>query len=94
MIPPEGLFNGGDCQDDGDTSSPHAWECGLRYRHGQTSAQLGVANALFFDSHVATISPNNNPSGAAPSPSTEGNSGLRILNVINPVIGNGSYSLQ
>jgi prepilin-type N-terminal cleavage/methylation domain-containing protein/prepilin-type processing-associated H-X9-DG protein len=92
MVPPEGLFPGGDCQDDWDTSSPHAWETGLRYRHGQTSSGLGVANALFFDSHVATIAPNNNISGAAPSPSTEGTSSLRILNIINPVLGNGGAS--
>lgn len=94
MIPPEGLFTGGDCQDDFNTSAPVAWECGLRYRHGQTSGELGVANALFFDGHVATISPNNNASGVGPSPATEGNSGLRILNVINPEIGNGGYPLQ
>jgi|GEM_PF-1588403 len=92
MIPPEGLFPGGDSQDDGNTASPSAWECGLRYRHGQTAGHLGVANALFFDGHVATISPNNNISGATPGPTTEGTSGLRILNVINPVLGNGGNS--
>ena len=94
MIPPEGLFPGGDSQDDNNTSSPDAWECGLRYRHGQTSSGLGVANALFFDGHVATISPNNNASGAAPGPQTNGTSSLRILNVINPELGNGDTPLD
>lgn len=91
MIPPEGMV-GGNSQDDAySPSNYNAWECGLRYRHGQNANSLGVANALFFDGHVEAISPNNNAPNAAPGPSTNGTSGLRILNVINPVLGNGQY---
>lgn len=93
MIPPNGLMTGGTPQNDAyaGQAAKSAWECGLRYRHGQSSAVLGEANALFFDGHVETISPNNNAAGAPPGTTTEGNSGLRILNVINPVLGNGQY---
>jgi prepilin-type N-terminal cleavage/methylation domain-containing protein/prepilin-type processing-associated H-X9-DG protein len=89
MIPPEGM-NGGQSQVDS-FGSGTGWECGLRYRHGQNATSLGVANALFFDGHVETISPNNNAMNAAPGSSTSGTSGLRILNVINPALGNGQY---
>ncbi len=89
MIPPDGMLGGAPQNDQ--YGSTAAWECGLRYRHGQNATSLGVANALFFDGHVATISPNNNAANAAPGPATSGTSGLRILNVINPVIGNGQY---
>ncbi len=92
MVPPNGLMNGGTPQNDAyNPKTSTAWECGLRYRHGQNGTTLGQANALFFDGHVESISPNNNAAGAPPGPSTEGSSGLRILNVINPVLGNGQY---
>ncbi len=77
MIPPNGLFPG-DSQGDG-----VGWETGLRYRHGQTATQLGTAEALFFDGHVESIQPNNNPGGSQPSPATEGTTSLRVLNIIN-----------
>lgn len=92
MIPPDGML-GGYPQNDA-YQGAHAslgWECGLRYRHEQNDASLGVANALFFDGHVETILSNNNVVSAAPGPTTNGASGLRILNVINPVLGNGQY---
>ncbi len=85
MIPPDGLFSGTDSQLDANGSG---WETELRYRHGETGAALGTANALFFDGHVSSISPNNNPAGITPSPATEGSSdnSLRVLNIINPML--------
>jgi prepilin-type N-terminal cleavage/methylation domain-containing protein/prepilin-type processing-associated H-X9-DG protein len=59
---------------------------GMRYRHGQTSANDtgGWANALFFDGHVANIPVNQAPPGLPGNPSVTGNVGLRVLNVNNP----------
>ncbi len=77
MIPPDGLFPGNSQLD------ASGWETGLRYRHGQTAGHLGTAEALFFDGHVGAILPNSNPGGAQPSVATEGNTSLRVLNIIN-----------
>lgn len=92
LIPPDGLYPGG-CQSDAylGQAATTAWECGLRYRHGQSASSLGVANALFFDGHVSAILANHNPGGAVPSSATSGINGLKIFNVINPAVGNGQY---
>ena len=61
---------------------------GLRYRHGQTSADTGWANGVFFDGHVEEIPQNsNNGYVAAPphDPSAQGTSGLRMINICNPI---------
>ncbi len=66
---------------------PYAvWAVGMRYRHGQTSANDsgGWANAVFFDGHAATISVNQAPAGMPGQPPITGTTGLRVMNVVNP----------
>ena len=61
---------------------------GLRYRHGQTSADSGWANAVFFDGHVEEISQNRNngPISEPPHiPAAQGTTGLRVINIYNPI---------
>ncbi|MGC9261219.1 MAG: type II secretion system protein [Phycisphaerae bacterium] len=66
---------------------------GMRYRHLQDSPSSGDANALFFDGHVETLPINSNVAGAAvTSPSANGTSGLRIMNIINPGESASEYS--
>ncbi len=62
------------------------WAVGLRYRHGQPSANArgGWANALFLDGHAASIPNNRAPAGMPGQPVMTGTSGLRVLNVVNP----------
>lgn len=63
------------------------WGNGLRYRHGQTSPTNGWANAVFFDGHAASIPINQNvPGSASTSPGATGASGLRIMNLSNPLL--------
>ena len=63
------------------TSEPN----GLRFRHGQTSAGSGSANALFFDGHASSF--NSTGFTSLPSASLTGSSGLRMLNILNPSLG-------
>lgn len=62
------------------------WAEGMRYRHGQTSANDsgGWANAVFFDGHAASIPVNQVPAGMPGIPNITGTTGLRVLNVSNP----------
>ncbi|MGC9261494.1 MAG: type II secretion system protein [Phycisphaerae bacterium] len=63
------------------------WGNGLRYRHGATSATSGWANAVFFDGHAARIPINQNvPGAAATAYGATGTSGLRIMNLSNPLL--------
>ncbi len=90
MLPPGGLFGGGsNANTDGG-----GWENGFRYRHNSSSADTGDGNALFFDGHVETIPINHNIAGVSPGAGTDGNTGLRIINVINPDLGNGQMPLE
>lgn len=82
LVPPNGL-DPGDIGGNSDAvaNSPN----GFRYRHMSDSPNSGVGNAVFFDGHAASIPINHNVSGAAAgSPGSNGTSGLRILNIINP----------
>ena len=82
LVPPNGL-DPGDIGGNGDAvaNSPN----GFRYRHMSDSQNSGVGNAVFFDGHAASIPINHNVSGAAAgSPGSNGTTGLRILNIINP----------
>lgn len=55
------------------------------YRHMSDSPTTGNGNALFFDGHVASIPINSNFAGNPPgSPISDGQHGLRILNITNP----------
>ena len=91
LVPPAGLTPGdigGNI--DGLTDNTN----GFRYRHVSDSPDTGYGNAVFFDGHAISIPINHNVSGAAAgSPSSNGTSGLRILNIINPDFpGQGGYS--
>ncbi|MHB1767519.1 MAG: prepilin-type N-terminal cleavage/methylation domain-containing protein [Phycisphaerae bacterium] len=57
---------------------------GMRYRHGQSSASTGSANAVFFDGHAASIPVNNVPPSLPGEINVTGTRGLRVLNIINP----------
>ena len=69
---------------------PYAvWAVGMRYRHGQTSAQDtgGWANAVFFDGHAASIPVNQAPAGwPGGAPIISGTTGLRVMNINNPTL--------
>ena len=68
-------------------------DIGLRYRHLQDSPNTGEANAVFFDGHVETLPINNNVAGAAVSlPAANGTSGLRILNIVNPMLPSSQFN--
>ncbi|MDA8375485.1 MAG: prepilin-type N-terminal cleavage/methylation domain-containing protein [Planctomycetia bacterium] len=85
LISPLGLASGLNANSD----YPYAnWEVGMRYRHGQTSANDtgGWANAVFFDGHAVSIPINQAPPGMPGQPSITGTSGLRVLNVVNPTL--------
>ncbi len=60
---------------------------GMRYRHGQTSASDGWANAVFFDGHAAEIPVNQVPPSLPGQINVAGTSGLRVLNIVNPSLG-------
>lgn len=60
---------------------------GLRYRHGQTSATTGWANAVFFDGHVESIPQSNTVAfEPATNPGATGNRGLRMMNITIPAL--------
>ncbi len=60
---------------------------GMRYRHGQTSASSGWANAVFFDGHAAEIPVNQVPPSLPGQINVSGTTGLRVFNVVNPNLG-------
>jgi prepilin-type processing-associated H-X9-DG protein len=60
---------------------------GLRYRHGQTTANNGWANAVFFDGHAAEIPINQIPASLPGQINVSGTIGLRVLNIVNPSLG-------
>ncbi len=90
MLPSAGLYTGGGAQSDG-----KGYETALRFRHNSTGPGTGTANALYFDGHVASLPSNNLAQGSMtsgpPTAGQTGNTGLRIVNVINPLLGNGQH---
>ncbi len=89
LVPPSGLP-----PDFGDNSDTPNISNGFRYRHMSGSPDSGYGNAVFFDGHAASIPINHNvPGAAAGSLGSEGDTGLRILNIINPEFpSQGGYS--
>lgn len=84
LVSPQGIG----APENSNTDYPYpVWAEGLRYRHGQTSANDngGWANAVFFDGHAESISMNQAPAGMPGSaPVINGSEGLRLLNINNP----------
>ena len=80
----QGWAPGWNTNNDYPYSSPNS---GMRYRHGQTSASNGWANAVFFDGHAAEIPVNQVPPSLPGQINVAGTSGLRVLNIVNPSLG-------
>lgn len=85
LVSAQGLAPGLNSNNDYPTA---VWAVGMRYRHGQTSANDngGWANAVFFDGHAGNIPMNQAPAGMPGVPPISGTTGLRVLNVINPTL--------
>lgn len=81
LIPAAGTYSNGGANTDG-----HGYETGLRYRHMEDGPGTGVANALYFDDHVSSIPVN---SLGGDQWGAQGNRGLKVMDVINPALGNG-----
>ena len=84
LVSPQGIG----APENSNTDYPYpVWAEGLRYRHGQTSANDngGWANAVFFDGHASSIPMNQAPAGMpGAQPVINGTQGLRLLNINNP----------
>ncbi len=84
LVSPQGIG----APENSNSDYPYAdWAIGLRYRHGQTSANDngGWANAVFFDGHATSIPMNQAPAGMpGAQPVINGTQGLRLLNINNP----------
>lgn len=86
LIPAQGFNTSMGFNFDNPTANSY-WGTGLRYRHGQTASGSGWANALFFDGHAASIPINNNTPGAPPTAAgATGTTGLRVVNLTNPLL--------
>ena len=81
MVSSQGMAPGWNTNDDYPNSGP---QDGMRYQHEQTSASNGSANAVFFDGHAASIPDNQVPPSLPGQINISGESGLRVLNIINP----------
>jgi len=87
LVPPNGFVAGETCNQDIVLPNSINNVTGMRYRHMQSAANTGDANGLFFDGHVETLPINNNVAGASiNSPGANGSRGLRVLNIVNPVL--------
>ena len=84
LVSPQGIGPAENSNSDYPTAD---WAIGLRYRHGQTSANDngGWANAVFFDGHATSVPMNQAPAGMpGVQPVINGTEGLRLLNINNP----------
>ncbi len=88
LVPPNGFISGETVnQDIVPANNAINNLAGLRYRHMESGGNSGQANALYFDGHAQTISINNNIAGApVNTPSANGSHGLRIENIVNPIL--------
>ncbi len=85
LVPANGFVSGETTNEDIVLSGSINNVTGMRYRHMQSAANTGDANALYFDGHVQTVPINNNTPGApVNAASSNGNRGLRIINIVNP----------
>ncbi len=80
LVPAAGLLPFETCN----TDYPN-WKSGtgLRYRHMESGPFTGYANAVYFDDHADHVPINHNTAYTAGPPGSTGNTGLRILNIIN-----------
>ena len=84
VVSSQGMAPGWNTNSDYPYSSPNE---GMRYRHGQTSANNGWANAVFFDGHAAEFPINQVPPSLPGQVNVSGTTGLRVLNIVNPSLG-------
>ena len=92
LIPPGGPIPGpSSFPDNTDTMGQFNQLEGLRYRHGQTSATTGWANAVFFDGHAESLPMSNTvPGESASQPGALGTTGLRWMNISIPSLPKGA----
>ena len=83
VVSSRGTAPGWNTNDDYSNSGPQG---GMRYRHEQTSASNGSANAGFFDGHAASIPDNQVPPSPPGQINISGTTRLRVLNIVNPVL--------